>query len=103
MSLQQPSRATAPALPFTILFSLVLTACGGGGASPAPEVLAAAPAPALAARTSAHACPRLEATILAQPNPDGAALTFTAASHHRQGQSLLQGLRQRPQLRHLPR
>ncbi|UUZ50182.1 hypothetical protein LP420_09485 [Massilia sp. B-10] len=102
MSLQQPSRATAPALPFTILFSLVLTACGGGGASPAPEVLAAAPAPA----PRPHQRPRLpprRLTILAQPNPDGAALTFTAIKHHRQGQSLLQGLRQRPQLRHLPR
>ena len=54
MTSKQPSRATAPAL----LLSILLSACGGGSSSAAPEVLANPPTPA-------------PAPILAQPNADG--------------------------------
>lgn len=83
MTTKQPSRATAPAL----LLSIVLSACGGGGSSgAAPEVLANAPAPAptpvptpVPTPTPTPAPVPPPAPNVAQSNPDGAALTFTAS------------------------
>lgn len=66
MTTKQPSRATAPAL----LLSILLSACGGGSSTTAPEVLANAPAP-----TPTPTPP----PIVVQTNPDGATLTFTAS------------------------